>query len=438
MSKLFLSIKMAWLSLVEHRRRTILLGSAIAIVTSLFVLLTALATGVLRTMTDSAVSITSGHINVNGFYKLQKSSTAPIMLEYEKIAQVVKQTVPEMDFMVQRGRGGGRLVAQSNSADALVTGIDAANERFLRDGLHIIGGRFEDIATRNATLLFEKQARDLDVKVGDMITFKTETVRGVVNTADLRVVAIARDVGPLSDSNALTSIETLRAIYQVRSGVTGMLQIHVKEQHVAKIPMLAERLRQALKQQKFEVMQAKGVNFWQKLEDTTSEDWTGQKLDVSTWQDEVLSMMWTFSSLRIVSTLSLGILLLVTVVGVTNSFFVSVRERTREIGTLRAIGMQRGAVARLFLVEAGLLGLLGGFAGAALGTTVALVINAVHVEVPETVRIVVLRDTLQLIPEGRTFVQSVIIMVLVAAVAAYYPARRAARCKPIDAMSHFV
>jgi putative ABC transport system permease protein len=74
-----------------------------------------------------------------------------------------------------------------------------------------------------------------------------------------------------------------------------------------------------------------------------------------------------------------AVALIIAVLGVANSLLAAVRERWREIGVLKALGASDGDVARWFLVEAGLLGLVGGLVGALAGTalagTVALVVN---------------------------------------------------------------
>ncbi|MBJ7596577.1 ABC transporter permease [Candidatus Nephthysia bennettiae] len=79
-----------------------------------------------------------------------------------------------------------------------------------------------------------------------------------------------------------------------------------------------------------------------------------------------------------------AVALAIAVLGVANSLLAAVRERWREIGVLKALGASDGDVARWFLVEAGLLGLVGGLAGAVAGTvlagTVALVVNHYLVE----------------------------------------------------------
>jgi cell division protein FtsX len=66
--------------------------------------------------------------------------------------------------------------------------------------------------------------------------------------------------------------------------------------------------------------------------------------------------------------------LAIAVLGVSNTLLAAVRERWREIGVLKALGAADGDVLRWFLVEAGLLGVVGGLAGTAAGTAVTAVV----------------------------------------------------------------
>ena len=84
--------------------------------------------------------------------------------------------------------------------------------------------------------------------------------------------------------------------------------------------------------------------FWMKFQSVAREDWTGQKLDVTTWEDELSFMMWTLQALQGLTVVLIMILIAIVVIGIMNTMWIAIRERTREIGTLRAIGMQRGGV----------------------------------------------------------------------------------------------
>ena len=83
------------------------------------------------------------------------------------------------------------------------------------------------------------------MKPGDTLTLSAPTTRGASNTADVRVGAVARNIGLLSAFNAFIPAETLRQLYQLKAGTTGAVQIYLKDaDDSAKV---AARLRSALR-----------------------------------------------------------------------------------------------------------------------------------------------------------------------------------------------
>jgi ABC-type lipoprotein release transport system permease subunit len=125
------------------------------------------------------------------------------------------------------------------------------------------------------------------------------------------------------------------------------------------------------------------------------------------------------------------------VTGIMNTLWIAIRERTREIGALRAIGMQRSSVLRMFMFESVLLGLGGTLVGALIGGAVAFAVNAGRVGVPQGMQLFLMSDRLQLVLQPMSVFLAIAAITLVSAVAAIYPAIRAARLRPVAAMSHF-
>ena len=437
MSRLMTDFQIAFRSLTQHGRRTFFLGLAIAAVTVLLILLNGLALGVSETMLRTATTLSTGHVNIGGFFKVTAGQSAPVVTEYKKIMEIAQKTVPEMAFSVQRGRGWAKIVSDSGSMQAGIGGIDIQNEPAFKNVLSISSGNIEDLAQPNTIMLFEGQLEKLDVKVGDAITISAQTTRGVANTIDCRVVAIAKDVGLLSKWNVYVPIDTLRALYQLNANATGAIQIHMRESDQAKIPQIAGNLRNALEQAGYRVMDSDPRAFWMKFETVNREDWTGQKLDVTTWEDELSFMTWTLQLIKGLTVVLLLILIAIVVTGIMNTMWIAIRERTREIGTLRAIGMQRGGVLWMFLLESLLLGLFGAMGGALAGVLIASGINALHLAVPLGVQLFLMSDHLYLAVHAPLIIKAIVGLTVVTGLAALYPSFRAARLQPVTAMSHF-
>lgn len=438
MSALLLDLRIALYSLFEHGRRTLFLGAAIAAVTALLVLLNGLSAGIRNTLIDTATTLSTGHLNVGGFFKVTSGQSGPVVTEYAKVKEVVVAALPdELLFTVERGRGWGKIVSDTSSQQAGIGGIDIQSESSFRSVLRLQGGNLDELAQPNTILLFDAQAKKLKVQVGDAITISAQTNRGVANTIDCRVVAIAEDVGLLSQWNVFVSNESLRLLYQLRSDVTGAIQIHLKPEYIHDLAPLAARLRTSLEQAGYRIMEPDPRPFWMKFESVIREDWTGQKLDVTSWEDELSFMMWTLQALNGLSFVLLVILVAIVITGIMNTMWIAIRERTREIGTLRAIGMQRGSVVRMFLSESFFLGILGAISGALAGAGIALLLNSAKLHVPISAQLFLMSDTLKLDVAFGALAGAVVLISGVTALAALYPAFRASRLKPVDAMSHF-
>ena len=167
MSKLFVDLTIAFRNLVQHQRRTLFLGLAIAAVTALLVLLTGLSTGVRETMIDTATTLSTGHVNVGGFYKVTAGQAAPVVTDYKKVLEIARKAVPEMAFAVQRGRGWAKVVSDTGSMQLGITGIDIKSEPKFAQVLQLVSGNLNDLAQPGTMLLFDNQAEKLGVKVGD-------------------------------------------------------------------------------------------------------------------------------------------------------------------------------------------------------------------------------------------------------------------------------
>lgn len=160
----------------------------------------------------------------------------------------------------------------------------------------------------------------------------------------------------------------------------------------------------------------------------------GYAVDVQTWQS--LSDFYTqvHGMFDMIFGFIFSIVITVVIMSVANSMGMTVIERTREIGTLRAIGLKRSGVIRLFTLESMLLTLLGCSFGLLLAVCVRWGINMAHISYtpPNSASTVPLLIDLD---AGRTFF-TFIMMGMVGTLAAYMPARRAAKQNIIDALGH--
>jgi putative ABC transport system permease protein len=441
-------VQIALRNLLQARRRTALLGAALAAVTVLLVLLLALSKGLTDTIIRSATTLSSGHVNVAGFYKAKPSDASPIVTGRAALRKLVEESTPGLDYAIDRSRGWGRLISEISSLNAGLTGVDFAEEgrllatlRLAEEREYLEGGRAEvlgklaDLEKPNHAVIFAAQAKRLGVRPGDALTVTVETLQGSRNTAEFTVAAVAKDIGFMSNWSFFTSKQAVRALYGLDEDVTGAVQVYLKDpaQSVAAMG----HLRTVLEGRGYKLMEHDPKAFFMKFEGVAGEDWVGQKLDLTIWSDEVSFLTWVLTAISSVSFLLVTILMVIIGIGVMNSMWMAVRERTGEVGTLRAIGMSRGRVLAMFLLEAMLLGLGATAIGGAVGAALAAGLDAALIEIPvPAVQAILMSDVLHLVVEGGDVLLAVAVFTGLAAVAALFPALKASRMQPVTAIQH--
>ncbi len=157
------------------------------------------------------------------------------------------------------------------------------------------------------------------------------------------------------------------------------------------------------------------------------------------YEVESLKMMLDMANrgMVIVQTMlgSVGALaLLVASIGIANTMIMAVYERTKEIGILKAVGAAPGQIRGLFVIEASLIGLLGGIIGTVLGWLLGKGLNVLILEILRWQEVMV---------QGTFFIVSwwlvlaaLAFATLVGLLAGLYPAARAARLPPLDALRY--
>jgi putative ABC transport system permease protein len=422
-------------NLLRHTQRSLFLGGALAFVTALLVLVASLTSGIEHAMMESATTLMTGHVNVGGFFKITSGSAAPLVSEYPKVLNEVLPRVPDLDYVAVRTRGYAKAVSEVSSMDIVLSGVDVGKEPDFPRVIRPLEGKLEDLAQPNTMLLFQGQADRLKVKVGDIVTLAAPTERGVSNTADVKVVVVARNVGILSAFSAFIEKGTLNRLYGMNDTTTGALQLYLK--HPEKAKAVAADLRAHLARAGWRVMDPDAQPYWMKLmQKVPGEDWIGQKLDITTADEEMGQFTQFISGVRWVSWIVICVFLTVVLIGIFNSMLVAIRERTREIGTLRAIGMQRGKVLWLIVLETGLLGLAGATTGAVVASLVGLYLNHRGIPVAESMQFFLMQEKLHFLLQPGSIVWYVVLFTVVTVAAALPPAFRAARLRPVTAMHH--
>lgn len=121
------------------------------------------------------------------------------------------------------------------------------------------------------------------------------------------------------------------------------------------------------------------------------------------------------------------IALLVGGIGIMNTMFTSVLERTKEIGVMKAIGAKNNDVLTVFLTESAMLGLVGGIVGALIGLSMALAVSQIA-------NSALGNDIFIINPSVPLLIGSVLFSLLIGVVSGLVPALQASKLNPVDAL----
>lgn len=131
-----------------------------------------------------------------------------------------------------------------------------------------------------------------------------------------------------------------------------------------------------------------------------------------------------------------GISLLVGGIGIANTMFMSVVERTRQIGVLKSLGTTNNEVMKLFLMESGLLGLIGGVIGVIVGVILSVLISDIGGGGIGFFRSPGTGQGLQTVIKPEILLLAIGFSVFIGAISGLFPARRAAKLQPVEALRY--
>lgn len=183
---------------------------------------------------------------------------------------------------------------------------------------------------------------------------------------------------------------------------------------------------------------ADSMAYLKKYQALTKSDWAGTRMDVSTMFETGSMIVDLQAGLNAVSVTAVAILFVVIVIGVVNTMRMSIRDRTREIGTVRAIGMQKHDVKSVFVFEILFLGLAACVVGALIGFGLMALIGSVSFDLGDNPFSMFFVDRhLHFVPTAASVYVIFGVILMMTYFIAFMTARRAAKMRAADALRHY-
>jgi ABC-type lipoprotein release transport system permease subunit len=161
-------------------------------------------------------------------------------------------------------------------------------------------------------------------------------------------------------------------------------------------------------------------------------------VDVSTMYETASDILKLEGVLNLITLSAVLVLFFIILLGVINTLRMTIRERTREIGTIRAIGMRREDVRNMFILETFFLTLFSASIGVMAGFGVMGLLSRFTFHMSDNpFGMLLVNGHVYFLPTFLGIAGNVLLIVAIAVITAYFPARRAADLSPAKALGHF-
>lgn len=402
---LSLALRNIW----RNKRRTLLTLSAMVVSSALLVLALGVFSGMLDDMLASATEQYRGHLVISrSGYQQDHEMYAAFAPDAAWLAAL--RNTPRILGVSPRLRGFGLLSHRQSTYPAELLGVRPDLERQVTNlAGHLTAGRYPPRDSADGALIGSGLAQKLGVGPGDELVFVTQAADGSIGN-DLLTVTGVFTTGDTGHDNrlALVPLPWLQRVMVLPD------QVHE----------LALRIRRPLE----------AGQLAQSLAPTLPDGLTATAW--STLMPELQEAVASFDASRLIVAV---ILYLATGLGILNTFYMSVMERTREFGVLMAIGMRRWRVRMLVLTETLLMGALSLAVGCGLGGLMTIYMQRVGIDLsgrlgPITYAGSTILPRLHAVHEPGNYLVPAIMLLAVAVLAGWLPARRAANLQPAEAL----
>ena len=432
-------LRIAALNLNRQKKRSFLLGGAIAFGVMVITLVNGFAGGFVDNIRENMSQLFAGHLFIQGYEKPESGRVIKMIRDDSSLQNLLDSyELPARSITYRSEIEGAAIIFAGESIVQTIVGMDWDTADVLRERLVLREGSVQALLDEPAGLLLnEKTAEQLDLAVGDSMLVQGQTVTGQQNVSEFLLVGTIVDSGLFSGFAAYAHLDYVNVFKNMEVGSYTTFGVLLEDMET--MDSESDKFYEELTDNLNMLPRTEGGDGFRDLnKELIQSEWQGTRFHLSTINDFLAGIDNVARAVIIAGLVVALILFTIVAVGITNTFRMVVYERTREIGTMRALGFQRSQTRLLFLVEALLLSLSGVTAGMILAVIGRFGFGLIDFG-KDTPLFIFLDDGHLSFPMAPTLVLGCIILVgVVTLIAAFFPANRAARKDPADALRQTV
>lgn len=405
-------VAIAWRNVLRQRRRSLLTAGAMGIAVAFLMVVLALTEGMYGQMRDVLVTRNLGHVQVHPEAWPGRRQLHDAFEDVDALVADLEER-PGVRAVAARLYGNALLGSAARTDGAQLVGVDPAREDAQRAlSEDVVAGGWLPASAEGAVVLGADLADRLSVAVGDELVAVTQAADGSLGNELFTVTGVVRTGSPSVDrAGAFLHRADLSRLLALDDRAHELVVLGTDDGHDT-VKALAAALRPVL---------------------------DGRAALVRTWWEVDPGLFQLFQMQGVSTWILIGFFFGVSAIGVINTLLMSVFERTRELGVMRAIGMRPRQLVALVVLESTMLAVLAVVGGAALGVVGDVLLVTQGIDFTVGGQGYEMGDmTFDPIIKGRVTLasvwQPVVGVLLFSLLAAVWPALRASRLKPIDAI----
>ncbi len=439
------SFRIAYRNVLRQVKRALLLGGAIAFGFFIFTLLNGFTGGLLDSVSKNFADLSGGHIYISGTEVSNLGSEISVIRDTQTAESALAALVDQVLSYNTRSSARASLIAGSKQETLQLEGVNLSQETDFIDSLHFSQGSAEEFLKNPIGILVpEKFLAKLGIEVGESIVVKTTTINGQQNVGDVIVVGSLKSqdlFAPGASAFGYAHIEYLNKLLDMSSSQYQTLNIYLKD--LATIDLATTEVLGALAQsatvkpreeQTFGPPSPAQLGFGGLSSVAENERWKGTKFEVTNLNDNLQGIDALVGVINYTGLVIFLIIIVIIMVGIMNSYRMVMLERTAEIGTMRAMGVQKAGIRNIFIWEA----LIVSFSGTLLGLGLALItmagISLFNFGIDSSFSLFLNQGQMQFKLSFLRIMGNILLICVMSLAAAYVPARAAARLQPAEAL----
>ena len=330
-------LAIAWRNIWRSKTRSLVILTALTLGLASGIFYMAFYKGMIDQRINSAIRTEASHIQIHHAQYLQNPDKKFVIASTDSVIQLI-QAEKDVKAVSCRTIVNTMIQSPTTGSGVKITGIDPTQEAQVTN-LHskLIDGGYFDTNRRNPIIISKKLADKLKVKLKSKVVITLQDLNGNITGAAFKIAGI------YETSN--TTFDEMN-VFVRNADINRLLGLDMNSCHEIAI----------LLQQNEDLARVES--------DLQSEL---PKLDVKSWREIMPEVSLLESSFGLTMFIFIGIILLALLFGIINTMLMAVLERTKELGMLMAIGMNRIRVFSMIMAETVMLSVFGGLCGMALG-----------------------------------------------------------------------